>query len=241
MREKFVVYGRNPVREALRGPRRVYRVWQAEEAETLQREAAMDGVPVVPVSRDELGAIANSRDHQGVAAEVEPYGYANAETLLDDEDALVIVLDEIQDPQNLGAVCRSAECAGATGIVIPERRSAAVTPAVCKASAGAVEHLSVARVRNVADFLALARERGAWVYGAEAGATAHYTELDYDGRTVVVLGAEGRGIRPRVRAGCDGMISLPVRGAIESLNVSSAATVILYEALRKRSARSSEI
>ena len=118
---------------------------------------------------DELERICGSPDHQGICAEVEPYAYADPDTLLADEDALVVALDEVQDPHNLGAVCRVAEVAGAAGVVIPERRSAEVTPAVCKASAGAVEHLAVARVRNLADWLAEAKEAGAWVYGADAG------------------------------------------------------------------------
>jgi 23S rRNA (guanosine2251-2'-O)-methyltransferase len=234
-----VVYGRNAVREALRGRRRVKTLFETEHVAVLEREAAAADVPVAPASSAELERLCGSPDHQGVVAEVEPYPYVDAASLLDAEDALVLALDQVQDPHNLGAVCRSVECAGATGVVLPERRSAAVTPAVCKASAGAVEHLRVARVRNLADFLAHATGLGAWVYGAEAGAGVAYTEPDYEGRTVVVLGSEGRGIRPRVRAACDQLVSLPVRGSIESLNVSSTAAVILYEALRKRADRSS--
>jgi 23S rRNA (guanosine2251-2'-O)-methyltransferase len=145
-----------------------------------------------------------------------------------------VALDEVTDPQNLGAVCRTAECAGATGVVLPERRSAEVTPAVCKASAGAVEHLPVARVRNLADFLGDAKEAGCWCYGAAAGAPASYTAPDYRGGVVLVLGAEGRGLRPRVAAACDALVALPLRGRIESLNVSAAAAVLLYEILHQR-------
>ena len=132
--------------------------------------------------------------------EAEPYPYADAAQLLAPDDALVVALDQVQDPQNLGAVCRSAECAGATGVVMPERRAAEVTPAVCRASAGAVEHLAVARVRNLADFLAQAKQAGAWVYGAEAGAARPYTDVDWTGPGRDRAGLGGRR-DPAARAG----------------------------------------
>ena len=143
-------------------------------------------------------------------------------------------LDEITDPQNLGAICRTAEAAGATAVIIPERRSAEVTPAVCKASAGAVEHVAIARVKNLADFLQEAKDKGCWVYGAAAGATTSYDQPDYTGGVVAVLGAEGKGLRPRVASMCDDLISLPLLGRIESLNVSATAAVVLYEMLQQR-------
>ena len=210
----MIVYGRNPVREAERGPRRVLRTWE--------------GLP-----DEELERICGSADHQGICAEVEPYRYASPDALLAGEDALVLALDEVQDPHNLGAVCRVAEVAGAAGVVIPERRSAEVTPAVCKASAGAIEHLAVARVRNLADWLGEAKERGAWVYGADASGIP-YSQPDYRGRVVVALGAEGRGLRPRVASSCDELIALPVRGTVESLNVSTAAAALVYGILQFR-------
>ena len=182
---------------------------------------------------DELERICGSPDHQGICAEVEPYAYADPDTLLADEDALVVALDEVQDPHNLGAVIRVAEVAGAAGVVIPERRSAEVTPAVCKASAGAVEHLAVARVRNLADWLAEAKEAGAWVYGASPDGIP-YDEPDYRGRVVLVLGAEGKGLRPRVADSCDELVALPVRGKVESLNVSTAAAALVYGILQFR-------
>jgi 23S rRNA (guanosine2251-2'-O)-methyltransferase len=237
----MVVYGRNAVREALRGRRRVEHVWATEDA---ARAGATDRPPGPPpvsiVGAEELERVCGSKEHQGIACEVEAYPYADATSLLGAEEALVVALDQVQDPQNLGAVCRSAECAGVTGLVVPERRSAGVTPAVCRASAGAVEHLAVARVRNLADYLALAKRAGAWVYGAEAGARSSYTEPDYLGRAVIVLGAEGTGLRPRVKAACDQLVSVPLRGRIESLNVAAAAAVVLYEALRQRQAAPTE-
>jgi 23S rRNA (guanosine2251-2'-O)-methyltransferase len=207
------------VAEAKRGRRRVRRVWTA---------------PEVPAS--ELARLAGSPDHQGVVAEVDPYPYADPSSLLDRPDALVVALDQVQDPRNLGAVCRSAEAAGAAGLVIPSRRSAAVTAAACKASAGAVEHLPVARVTNLANWLTGAKDSGAWVYGAEVSGAAPYAQADLSGKVVLVLGGEQRGLRRRVSETCDLLISIPVRGRIGSLNVSAAAAVLLFEAARQRNA-----
>jgi 23S rRNA (guanosine2251-2'-O)-methyltransferase len=152
----------------------------------------------------------------------------------DEGEGLVVALDQIQDPHNLGAVCRAAEVAGAAGVVIPERRSASVTAAACKASAGAVEHLPVARVGNLADWLAEAKETTAWIYGADAEEERAYTEVEWTGRAVLVLGSEGRGLRQRVARTCDELVSIPVAGRIGSLNASVAAAVILFEARRQR-------
>jgi 23S rRNA (guanosine2251-2'-O)-methyltransferase len=197
----------------------VHRVWRA---------------PKTPA--EELERLCGSPDHQGVVAEVDPYPYADPGGLLDADNALVVALDQIQDPHNLGAVCRAAEVAGAAGVVIPERRAASVTAAACKASAGAVEHLSVARVRNLADWLGEAKRSEAWVYGAAADAERPYTEVDWSGRAVLVLGSEGSGLRTRVAETCDELVSIPVAGSIGSLNASVAAAVILFEARRQRAA-----
>ena len=186
------------------------------------------------VSDAELERLCGSPDHQGIVAKIEPYPYDDAASLLAPDDAFVVALDQVQDPQNLGAICRSAEGAGATGVVIPARGAVGVTPAVCRASAGAVEHLAIARVRNLADYLAEAKRAGAWVYGAEAGAEAAHWEPDYRGKVVVVLGSEGRGLRPRVRASCDRLVALPLRGRLESLNVAATAAALLYEIVRQR-------
>ncbi len=210
------IYGRRPVAEAERGRRRVHRVWRAPETST-----------------EELERLCGSPDHQGVVAEVDPYPYGDARGMLR-EGALLVALDQVQDVRNLGAVCRSAEFAGAAGVVIPERRSAAITPATCKASAGAVEHIEVAHVRNLADWLAEAKEQGFWIWGADAAAPQAPWSTDLTGSTVLVLGGEGKGLRPRVADSCDGLVSLPRRGRVESLNVSAAATALLFEALRQR-------
>ncbi len=212
-----IIYGRRPVEEAERGRRRVRRVWRAPES-----------------SAEELEHLCGSPDHQGVVAEVDPYPYADPNALLRREGALLMALDQVQDPRNLGAVCRSAEFAGAAGVVIPDRRSAEVTAVACKAAAGAVEHLAVARVRNLTDWLAEAKAAGFWVWGADAGASQAPWDVDLDGPTVLVLGGEGKGIRPRVASACDGLVSLPQGGEVESLNVSAAAAALLFEAVRQR-------
>ena len=150
-------------------------------------------------------------------------------------DGLLLALDQVQDPRNLGAVCRSAEFAGAAGVVIPDRRAAEVTPVVCKTSAGAVEHLRIAHVRNLADWLAEAKQAGFWIWGADAEAKQAPWDTDLAGPTVLVMGGEGKGLRPRVAKSCDGLVALPGSGKTESLNISAAATALLFEALRQRS------
>ena len=243
----MIVYGRNPVIEALRGRRAasVSEVWASAGA---AREPWLRGTSVHTVAADEIERRCGSSSHQGVCALVGAYPYASAETLLSGESPLIVVLDQIQDPQNLGSICRTAECVGADGVVIPERRAAEVTPAVCKASAGAVEHLALARVRNVADFLADASRVGCWCYGASAEdssdgrsrgrAPVGYDTPDYRGSGVVlVMGSEGSGLRPRVAKACDQLIALPLMGRIESLGVSAAASALLYEILQSRRAR----
>lgn len=229
----MILYGRNPVREALRaGRRQIDRVWATENAarEPWLREYR----DVRIVSADELARICGSSEHQGVCADGGGYPYVGAAELLAVADPFIVALDELQDPQNLGAICRSAECAGATGVVICERRAAPVTPAVAKASAGAVEHLRIARVRNLADFLADAKAGGCWCYGADAQASVAYDEPDYSGAVVLVLGAEGTGLRPRVAKSCDALVALPMHGKVQSLNASAAAAALMYGILQRR-------
>jgi 23S rRNA (guanosine2251-2'-O)-methyltransferase len=227
-----LVYGRRSVREALRGRREVLELWATERA--LLAEPWLGEAGAKLKLERELTERAGTRDHQGVLALAEPYRYADGHELARTERPLLAVLDRVTDPRNLGAVCRSADGAGATGVVVPAHGSAVVTPAVARASAGAVEHLPVARVRNLADFLADAKEAGCWVYGAAAGARTSYDAPDYSGGVVLVLGGEGKGLRPRVASACDDLISLPIRGRIASLNVSAAAAVVLYTILQNR-------
>lgn len=195
----------------------MHRVWRAPETPA-----------------EELERLCGSPDHQGIVAEVDPYPYGDPVALLRGEAPLLVALDQVQDPRNLGAICRSAEFAGAAGVIVPERRAATVTAVVCKTSAGAVEHLPVAHVRNLADWLAEAKDAGFWIWGADADAEGVPWSTDLTGPTVLVLGGEGKGLRPRVAAACDGVIALPRRGQVGSLNVSAAASALLFEALRQR-------
>ena len=220
----MIVYGRQPVAELLRSRRRrALQIWATKDP----------GVPFQRATTDQLTARAGTDAHQGIVADAEPYPYAGAADLLGAARGLVIVLDEVQDPQNLGAVCRTAEVAGALGVVIPERRAVDVTPAVCKASAGAVEHLAVARVRNIADFLAEAKTAGFWCYGAAADAASNAFAVDWPECVALVLGAEGKGLRPRVAKACDQLVSVPMRGRLGSLNVSATAAVLTYLAMQR--------
>lgn len=231
----MILYGRNPVHEALRARRRpLARVWASERAarEPWLREVAH----VQIIGGAELESRCGSPDHQGVCADAGGYPYVSAPELLATQSPFIVALDELQDPQNLGAICRTAECAGASGVVICERRAAAVTPAVAKASAGAVEHLRIARVRNLADFLADAKTAGCWCYGADGASTTRYDEPDYSGGVVLVLGGEGTGLRPRVAGACDALVSLPQRGHVQSLNASAAAAVLMYGIVQRRPA-----
>lgn len=262
-----MIYGRNAVFEALVGLRAkaVRDIWATEGA---AKERPLEGVELRIATAAEIEQRCGSDAHQGVCAEAGPYPYADAGQLIEERDPLIVVLDHVQDPQNLGAICRTAECVGATGVVIHERGSAVVTPAACKASAGAVEHIRIAEVRNVADFIAAARQAGIWCYGASAPTPSaraskpsldardalkassggrdlperslrgpevvSYDAPDYSGAVALVLGSEGQGLRPRVAAACDQLVSLPMRGRIQSLSVSAAAAALLYRILQDR-------
>jgi 23S rRNA (guanosine2251-2'-O)-methyltransferase len=229
------VYGRHAVREVLRGRREVLELWATERAvaaEPWLRETPGLRVQVKPDRA--LTAEAGTRDHQGVIAWCEPYPYSDAAELAAEPGAFLVCLDGVTDPHNLGAVCRSAECAGATGVVVPAHRAARVTPVVCRSSAGAVEHLPVAIVTNLASWIREARRPGLWFWAAIAGGATSMWEADLTGDVGLVLGAEGKGVRPLVRRSCDDEVAIPLAGRIESLNVSVAAALLVYEARRQR-------
>jgi 23S rRNA (guanosine2251-2'-O)-methyltransferase len=226
-----LVYGLHPVREALRGRREVLRVWCSERVRDTN-EWVPEAARVETF--EQLAGRAGSDDHQGIVAEAAPYPYADPHELLAGDRPLLVALDEVTDPHNLGAVARVAECAGADGLLTTRRRSAAVTAAVCRASAGAVEHLPVAQVENLADTLIRSRRPGLWSYAAAGEAERRFDQHDYRDGTLFVMGSEGRGVRPRVRSACDEAVSIPMSGRIESLNVSTAAAVLLFEAVRQR-------
>jgi 23S rRNA (guanosine2251-2'-O)-methyltransferase len=230
------VYGRRPVREAVLGPREVLELWATEravKAEPWLRELERPRV-TVRLERD-LSEAAGTRDHQGLLAWCEPYRYADAYELASGELPLIACLDQVSDPRNLGAVIRCAEGAGASGVVVPSHGSARVTPAVCRASAGAVEHLPVAVVTNLARYLAEIKRDDLWVAAAAGGSGTPLWQADLSGGIAFVFGAEGKGLRPLVRRTCDLEVSIPQYGRVESLNVSVAAALLLYEARRQRS------
>jgi len=229
------VYGRRPVREALRGPREVLELWATERAVRSEPWLRETKQPRVQIKLDkDLSESAGTRDHQGVLAWCEPFKYADAYELAASERPLLACLDQVSDPRNLGAVIRSAEGAGATGVVVPSHGSARVTAAVARASAGAVEHLPVAVVTNLARYLAEIKGDDLWVAAAAGDSGTPMWQADLSGGLAFVFGAEGKGLRPLVRRTCDLAVSIPQLGQVESLNVSVAAAVLLYEARRQR-------
>ena len=230
-----VIYGVRPVIEALRSPRReVFEVLEAAGNAEVAQAAGASGVPVKRVDRARIEELARGGVHQGVVARVGPYPYSGLDEILAAPDPLVLVLDGVTDPRNLGAILRVADGAGASGVVVLKDRSVGVTAAAVKASAGASEHVRVARETNLRRAIDKMKKSGLWVYAAEGEAGPPHYEFDVTGPIALVLGSEGRGVRRLVREGCDGAVSIPMLGAVESLNVSVAAAVLLYEARRQR-------
>jgi len=231
-----LVYGRNAVREALRGRREVLELWASERA--LGALTWLAEGPRVQLRKErELTEAAGTADHQGVVAWAAPYPYADAWELADRERPLLACLDQVTDPRNLGAVVRSALGAGATGVVVPAHGAARVTAAVCRSSAGAVEHLPVAVVPNLARYLADVKRRGLWAFAAVADSGEPMWRTELSGGVALVFGAEGKGVRPLVRRTCDALVTIPLEPGVESLNVSVAAALLLYEARRQREDR----
>ncbi|MDR1736306.1 MAG: 23S rRNA (guanosine(2251)-2'-O)-methyltransferase RlmB [Oscillospiraceae bacterium] len=236
------VEGRRAVAEALRAgrpPDRLYVLRGAEGLGSLLQTARELGAVIVECERSRLDAMAASRSHQGVIGIFAPVAYSEIEDLFSlaanrGEAPLFIVCDGVEDEGNLGAVIRSAEAAGAHGVVIPKRRSAGLSPVTLKASAGAAEHIPVARVPGIPACLRALKERGVWVYGADAGGGSRLFETDFSGACAIVVGAEGRGLSKLTAECCDFLVSIPMRGKVGSLNVSAAAAVMVYQALRSR-------
>jgi len=239
-----ILYGIHPVEQALAAGRPLERLLVARTTSRSRTQKLVDAarrarVSVRFVSRDELDREAGTRDHQGVAAIVGARQYLDLEDLLAQarrggQPALFVILDGVEDPHNLGAILRTAYCAGADGVVLPERRAAGITPVVEKASAGASEHLAVARVTNLNRALERLKEAGIWLVGLDERAEQSFTDVDLTGPIGIVLGGEGKGLHEHVRAKCEFLVSIPTAGAIRSLNVSVAAGVVFYEAVRQR-------
>ena len=236
--------GRNALTEALRSGRTIDKVFIAagDTDRALQRLAAQAkeaGAVVVPVDRRKLDAMSTTHAHQGVITLAAAHEYATVEEILQvaqerGEAPLIVVCDELTDPHNLGAIMRSAECAGAHGVIIPKRRSVGLTAVVAKASAGAVEYMKVARVTNINSAIAELKERGVWVFGTAAEGSIPMYQADLKGAAAIVIGNEGQGMSQLVRKNCDVMVHIPMKGRISSLNASAAASILLYEAVRQR-------
>jgi 23S rRNA (guanosine2251-2'-O)-methyltransferase len=237
-----LLYGRNAVTEALRGHRRVQRVLVAHGTHGLDALLALarsQNVPFEIVERHRLDQRFPNAHHQGVAAQASAFAYAHVDELFEGtERPLLLILDSLQDPQNFGTLLRTAQACGAHGVVIPEHRAVGVTPAVSNASAGAVEHLRVARVTNLARALEELKRRGVWTYGLTVDAHQPYWSVDWTAPAALVVGSEGSGISRLVRERCDALVSIPMaEGAVQSLNASVAGSLVLYEALRQRRQR----
>jgi 23S rRNA (guanosine2251-2'-O)-methyltransferase len=236
--------GRNALTEALRSGRTVDKVFIAagETDRGLQRLAAQAkeaGAVVVPVDRRKLDMMSTTHSHQGVIALVAAHEYVTIDDILEEaasrgETALIVICDELADPHNLGAIMRSAECAGAHGVIIPKRRSVGLTATVAKASAGAIEYMKVARVTNINTAIAELKEKGVWVFGTAAEGSIPMYKADLTGPTAIVIGNEGQGMSPLVQKNCDVTVHIPMKGQISSLNASAAASILLYEAVRQR-------
>jgi 23S rRNA (guanosine2251-2'-O)-methyltransferase len=248
MRE--ILYGRQPVYEALRaGRRQAFRLLLARGlpatgiVRTILEFADQRKVPVQPVDRQELDKLGTESHHQGVAVEVSGYPYVDTADLLDrsrraGEPPFLLLLDHVLDPQNLGSLLRTAEAAGAHGVIIPGRRGAPVTPAAVRASAGAAEHLLVAQVTNLVQAMQTLKSQRVWLAGLEALASAQwYTQADLSGSLGLVVGSEGEGLARLVRETCDFLVRLPMRGMVASLNAAVAGGIVLYEAHRQRSSK----
>jgi 23S rRNA (guanosine2251-2'-O)-methyltransferase len=240
-----IIYGLHPVFEALNAARRHFFEIFIETQKTSRRIAKVIAaaqtakLPQKKINTDQLDALAGSSAHQGVAARVSPYPFAGLDDMLAADDIAdgtcrVLLLDQLQDPHNLGAIVRTASCVGLSGIILPRDRSVYPTPAVSKASAGALEHMKLARVTNMARTMDHLKERGLWIFGTDREADQSLYACDLTGPAGFVIGSEHKGIRPLVKKKCDMLISIPQAGPIQSLNASVAAGVVLYESLRQR-------
>jgi 23S rRNA (guanosine2251-2'-O)-methyltransferase len=234
------ICGVHAVYEALTAERQpIERIHIAREAQSGKIREILElarerGVPVRKEERVVLDRLARGEVHQGIVAISGEVEYADFEVLFKKDKPLIVVLDEVEDPHNLGAVIRTAEACGVSGIVVPERHSAPLSATVVKASAGASAHIPVVRVKNLANVIDEMKERGVWVVGVDTAGTQEWTNFDYRGPIALVLGGEHRGLRRLVRQHCDALVRLPMLGKIASLNISVAAGVVLYEVVRQR-------
>ena len=239
-----VIEGRNAVIEALRAGENIDKIFiqKGETDKTLGHiasKARAAGIVVVDADKRKLDGMSRTHAHQGVIALAAMREYVSVEDILakaaeKGENPLIVICDEISDPHNLGAIIRTAECAGAHGIVIPKRRSAGLTAVVAKTSAGAVAHMPVARVANIPSLLKDLKKQGVWVFGTAASGTTKLYEADLKGSAAIVIGSEGDGMTRLAEENCDFLVSIPMKGRLKSLNASAAAAILLYEAVRQR-------
>jgi 23S rRNA (guanosine2251-2'-O)-methyltransferase len=244
-----IIAGRKPVLEALRAGTKIERIVlllgvQGKVIDELRRSAEQHGVPVVQANRQQFRELATDATTQGVVAVIAVQKkYVALEEIIviserKGEKGFVLILDGIEDPQNLGALVRTAECVGVHGVVIPKHHAASVTSTVVKASAGATEHIAIAEVTNIATSIETLKERGFWIVGLVLEGTAPFTRIDYTAPVAIVVGNEGKGIRRLVRERCDHLVRIPMYGSLASLNASVAGALVLYEAARQRHASS---
>lgn len=239
-----IIAGRNPVMEALRAETIIEKVVvlagiKGNVIEKIRDLAKRRKIPFVEVGKQKFRELVSDTTTQGVVAIVGTKEYVEVEDILEiaerrGEPATILILDEIEDPQNLGALIRTAECAGFHGVVIPKHHAASVNQTVAKTSAGASEHMPVAKVVNIATTIDELKQKGLWVVGTDTGADRDYTEVEYDTATAVVIGNEGKGIRQLVREKCDFLVTIPLYGKVESLNASVAGALLMYEVVRQR-------
>lgn len=237
------IVGRNPILEALKSEREIEKIFvsKGELKGSINKIIGMakdKKIPIQYVDRNKLDSISEGTPHQGVAAIVTSYKYCSVDDILDKakkigEDPFIVILDEIEDPHNLGSIIRTAECGGVHGIIIPKRRSASVTQTVVKASAGAVEHMLISKVNNITKTILELKEKGLWIYGADMAGEEYYFEKDFKGPKALVVGSEGKGITRLVKENCDFLVKIPMLGKISSLNASNAASILIYEVVRE--------
>lgn len=242
-RETALYEGRNAVMELLRAGKTVDKLFVAPDQNGRMADiialAKKSGAVITQVDRRKLDAMSETGVHQGVIAQAAAHEYVTVDDILQTaqnrgEQPLILVCDGLTDPHNLGAVIRSAETAGAHGVIIPKRRSVGLTATAAKASAGAIEHIGVARVTNLAATIDELKEKGVWIFGADAGGDKQLYEADFAGAAAIVIGSEGNGLSRIVHDKCDFIVSIPMKGKVNSLNASAAAAVLLYEAVRQR-------
>ena len=241
------IEGRNPVMEALRSDREIDKIFIAKGAEqgSVQKIIGMakdKGIPIQYVERQKIDQLSESHAHQGVLAYVAAYEYSDVDDIIKSaekrgEAPFIIILDEITDPHNLGSVIRTANAAGAHGIIIPKRRSVGLTAVVAKTSAGALEYVSVAKVSNIAQTIDSLKEKGIWIVGADMEGTQTYYRADLTGKIALVIGSEGKGIGRLIKEKCDFLVNIPMKGEVGSLNASVAASIIIYEVMRQRESK----